>query len=116
MKTIFQQIIDGELPSEKVLESDLVLVIRDRFPVSSHHFLIIPKKLYLSLDHVPDNESVIFQEIFLIAKRLAKMFSLEGYYKVLVNVGERGGQTIFHLHAHFIGGEEIDNSRVIHTK
>ncbi|WP_108624160.1 HIT domain-containing protein [Candidatus Similichlamydia epinepheli] len=116
MKTIFQQIIDGELPSEKILETELIVVIRDRFPVSSHHFLIIPKKLYSTLDHIPDQELTIFQEIFKIAKQLAKMFSLEGCYKLLLNVGEKGGQTIFHVHVHFIGGEGIDNSRVLHIK
>ncbi|RDB31418.1 HIT domain-containing protein [Candidatus Similichlamydia laticola] len=115
MKTVFQKIIEGELPAEKILETEQLLVIKDIAPVSSHHFLIIPKKFYVTLDDLPDEELAISVEIFRVAKKLAKIFSLEGHYRLILNVGAQGGQSVFHLHVHFIGGDLLEGQSILQT-
>jgi histidine triad (HIT) family protein len=105
--TIFARIIKGELPSEKVFENDLVLVIKDLHPVAPVHLLIIPKK------EIPDFQSLtaadfpLLVEVGKIAQQLAEQFKITAGYRLLTNNGSLAGQTIFHLHFHLIGGRRL---------
>lgn len=107
MKTIFGKIINGELPSVKVYESDRVLAIKDVSPKAPVHILIMPKKEYKSLQDIPEKDLSIVVEIIAAAQKIAKEMGIEDNYRFLTNNGSRAGQSVFHLHFHLIGGKEL---------
>ncbi|QVL56663.1 MAG: HIT domain-containing protein [Simkaniaceae bacterium] len=105
MSTIFAKIIKGELPADKVYESETLIVIKDISPKAPVHLLIIPKKEYHSLQEVPQQDLSIIQEIANVAQNLAKKFDVADNYRLLTNIGTKAGQSVFHLHFHLIGGK-----------
>lgn len=108
MKTIFEKIIDGELPAEKVYEDTKIIVIRDKYPQAPIHLLIIPKKLIPNLQSVKEEDLPLIGEIFKVAQKLAKEFEVEeDGYRLLVNNGPDAGQTISHLHFHLLSGRVL---------
>ncbi len=107
MTTIFSKIIQGQLPAEKVFENARILAIKDLHPVAPVHILIMPKKNIPDLQSLEEEDLPLLQEIFLVAKRLAKEFKVENGYRFLTNNGPLAGQTIFHLHFHLIGGKQL---------
>lgn len=107
MKTIFEKIIDGELPAEKVLENEKVIAIKDKYPKAPVHLLIIPKKKIVDLQSLQEEDHSYLQAIIQAAQQLAKTFCLEKGYRLLVNNGSGAGQTIFHLHFHLLGGRPL---------
>lgn len=107
MTTVFAKIIAGELPCKKVYETSQVLVIEDIAPVAPVHLLIIPKKPYRNLQDIPFEDLGIMMEVVSIAQLLAKQYNIEEGYRFLTNNGEEGGQAVFHLHFHLIGGRRL---------
>jgi len=107
MKTIFEKIIDGELPSEKVFENERILAIKDIAPIAPVHLLIIAKKVIPSIQHMKEEDFPLLGEIVSVAQKLAKQFNIEEGYRLLTNNGTSSGQTIFHLHFHLIGGRPL---------
>ncbi|MEM7174511.1 MAG: HIT domain-containing protein [Chlamydiota bacterium] len=108
MKTVFEQIIDGNLPSDKVFESDAILVIKDIQPQAPVHLLLLPKKHWENLQAVPKLElPTLIGEIAAVAQQLAEKFKIADNYRLLTNNGSKAGQTVFHLHFHLIGGREL---------
>jgi len=107
MKTIFEKIIDGELPAEKVYEDAEIIAIKDKYPQATVHLLIIPKKLISSVQSVQEEDLALIVQIFRVAQKLAKDFEVEEGYRLLVNNGRDAGQTIFHLHFHLLGGRPL---------
>jgi len=99
-KTIFQRIIDREIPSSVVYEDDEFIAIRDIAPKAPIHVLVIPKQLSTRLDEIEDEGHM--GRLFLTATKVAR--SLTNDYRVVVNVGEGGGQEVFHTHVHILGG------------
>ncbi len=107
MTTIFGKIIDGTLPAEKVFENERILVIKDKFPAAPVHLLIMPKKEFPNLQALGPDDLDLIPEIIQVAQKMAKQFEIEDGYRLLTNCGEEGGQTIFHLHFHLIGGRRL---------
>lgn len=107
MKTLFQKIIDREIPSNIVFEDDEIIAIHDISPIAPVHILIIPKKLIATIKDLQEEDAFLMAKLIFRAKIIAEEFQLEGY-KLLFNVGEKGGQSVFHVHLHLIGGGEID--------
>ncbi|MCI5051890.1 MAG: histidine triad nucleotide-binding protein [Simkaniaceae bacterium] len=107
MSTIFEKIIQGELPAEKLFENERVIVIKDINPQAPVHLLIIPKKCYKSIQYIPKEDLSILAEIGEVAQKMAKELEIEDCYRLLTNSGEDSGQTIFHLHFHLIGGRKL---------
>ncbi len=107
MTTVFAKIIQKELPAEIVFENERFIVIKDLYPQARVHLLIIPKKAMKSLQDMQKEDLFLLQEIGEIAQRLAVSFKIEDGYRLLTNVGEEAGQTVFHLHFHLIGGEKL---------
>jgi histidine triad (HIT) family protein len=107
VSTIFEKIISGELPSEKVFESETLIAIKDINPQAPVHLLIIPKKAYPSLQEVPKADLSIMGEIIDASQALAKKFEVADNYRLLTNIGIKAGQSVFHLHFHLIGGKEL---------
>ena len=107
MKTIFEKIIDGELPSEKVFENERILAVKDIAPIAPVHLLIISKKVIPSIQQMKAEDFPLLGEIVSVAQKLAKEFKVEEGYRLLTNNGQSSGQTIFHLHFHLIGGRPL---------
>lgn len=103
---IFCRIVNGDLPSEKLYEDDLVLAFRDRFPKAPVHGLVIPKQHVATLDDFADGDDRLLGRIMLVAQRIAREHELEGY-RVVMNVNALGGQVVFHAHMHILGGRQM---------
>ena len=109
-KTIFQKIIDREIPSEILYEDDLCIVIRDIAPKAPVHLLVIPKKLITKLSESSDEDSQLLGHLMTIVKKMAKEFEIDDAFNVVINNGENAGQTVFHLHIHILGGGKVELS------
>ena len=102
--TIFKRIIDGEIPADIVYEDDLCLAFTDINPQSPTHLLVIPRKEIPSLDALEDEDQALVGHLHLVIRNLARERGLENGYRVVVNCGADGGQTVDHLHFHLLGG------------
>lgn len=108
MKTIFEKIIEGLIPSEKVFENDKVIVIKDIAPKAAIHLLLITKKVIPSIQLLQPEDYPLLNEIFKTAKELATKLGVDKTgYRLVVNHGDYAGQTIPHLHFHFLAGEPL---------
>lgn len=108
MKTIFEQIINKELPAEILFENDSVIAIQDIHPIAPIHILIISKQKYRDFQSIPPHDMpAILGEIGIVAQLLAKKFSIESGYRLVTNIGTSSGQTIYHLHFHLLGGKQL---------
>lgn len=107
MTTIFNKIIKGEIPSEKVFENERILAIKDIHPVAPVHILIMPKKEFADLQSIPTEDLPILTEVISVAQMLAERYDIVNGYRLLTNNGPDAGQTIFHLHFHLIGGRRL---------
>ncbi len=110
MSTVFSQIIAGQLPCKKVFENERILAIWDIAPVAPVHFLIMPKKEIRNLQSVTPEDMPLILEIIEVAKALADEFDIEEGYRLITNNGSDGGQVVFHLHFHLIGGRKLHHS------
>ena len=106
-KTIFKRIIDGEIPADIVYEDEQCLAFRDISPQAPVHILIIPRKEIPSIDHLSDEDEQLGGHIYLVIKQIAAGEGLENGYRVIVNCGKEGGQTVDHLHFHLLGGRGL---------
>jgi histidine triad (HIT) family protein len=102
-ETIFSKIIRKEIPADIVYEDDLALAFRDVHPQAPVHILIIPKKPIVSIATANDTDADLLGHLLLTVKRVATQEGLDRGYRVVINTGEDGGQTVFHLHLHLLG-------------
>ncbi len=105
--TIFEQIIQGKVPADRVFEDDKIIVIKDIHPQAPVHLLLIPKKPVKNLQALEPEDISIVEAIVRIAQRLAKEFGIEKGYRLVTNNGKSAGQTVFHLHFHLLGGAPL---------
>ena len=103
-ENIFAKIISGDLPSDKVYETDTVLAFRDISPKAQTHIVIIPKEELVTAKEVHEANLELFGELFLAAKLIAEQEGLHGY-KLHMNVDEAGGQVVPHVHLHLLSGD-----------
>ena len=109
MSTIFDKIINKEIPAEIVYETDNILAFKDINPVAPIHVLIIPKYNIPTVNDVENDDSKVISELFLSAKNIAKELGIaKDGYRLIINCNEHGGQTVYHLHLHLIGGRKLD--------
>lgn len=101
-KTLFQKILDGEIPAEFLYKDDQCVVIRDKYPDAPLHLLVIPRKPIPSINELEEEDGPLVAHLIMVAKKMAEEHECNGY-KLLFNVGEKGGQVIFHLHLHLMG-------------
>jgi len=107
-KNIFQKIIDKEIPSTIEYEDDRVIAIRDIAPSAPVHVLIIPKKHISSAHGITTDDADLIGHVYLVAQQLATTLGIDqSGYRVVTNVNADGGQTVFHLHFHLLGGEPL---------
>ncbi len=110
MTTVFGKIIKGEVSCKKVFENDKVIAFEDIAPQAPVHILIVPKKEIRDLQSVTPEDYPLINEMIRVAQELAKEFGISDGYRLLTNNGSKGGQGVFHLHFHLIGGRQLSNA------
>lgn len=108
MSTIFSKIINKEIPAEIIYEDDELLAFNDINPQAPVHILIIPKKEIKTLNDIQIEDKDILGKMILLARDLAKKYNIdESGYRTVFNCNDDGGQTVFHIHLHLIGGRSL---------
>ena len=103
---LFCKIAAGEIPSNKVYEDELCYAFYDIAPQAPTHFLVIPKAHISSVSAVTAENIAVVAHIFEVIAKLPKDLGLESY-RVVSNIGEQAGQTVFHLHFHVLSGRDM---------
>ena len=106
-KTLFEKIIAREIPAAIVYEDDLVLAIRDINPQAPVHVLIFPKKVIPRIAEAKAEDQRLLGHILLKAAEVAKQLNLTNGYRLVINNGADGGETVPHLHVHILGGRHL---------
>lgn len=106
--TIFGKIIRREIPANIVYEDDLCLAFKDITPQAPTHILLIPKKPIPKLADAEIEDQALLGHLLLSAKKVAEQAGLENGYRVVINTGTDGGQTVYHLHLHILGGRAME--------
>jgi histidine triad (HIT) family protein len=107
--TIFDKIINKEIKSDIVFEDDLILAFKDINPVAPIHILIIPKikDNLCGLSKSENKNILILGKLLLSAKKIGDILNLKDGYRLVINEGKHGGQTVNHLHLHLIAGKQL---------
>ncbi|GGI98147.1 histidine triad nucleotide-binding protein [Alicyclobacillus cellulosilyticus] len=105
---IFCKIVQGELPADKVAETDDLLAFRDIRPQAPVHVLIIPKKHIPSAHAVTEEDAPLIGRLHRLAQQVAEQTGVAATgYRLVTNVGTHGQQTVHHLHYHLLGGRQL---------
>lgn len=106
--TIFAKILSGEIPAAKIHEDDLCIAFRDIAPQAPHHVLVIPRKPIVSMASAGPEDAALLGHLMLVAAKVARDLGLDADgYRLVTNVGRDGGQSVFHLHIHILGGRHL---------
>ncbi len=106
-KTLFERIIDREVPADIVYETDTTLAFRDINPQAATHVLVVPKSRYRNVAELAATDPALLAEVVGTAATVAEREGLGEGYRVVFNTGADAGQTVFHVHAHVLGGEQL---------
>jgi histidine triad (HIT) family protein len=106
-ETVFAKIIRGEIPARIEHDDDLCLAFHDVAPQAPVHVLVIPKRPLESLAQVADTDAALLGHLVVVATQLAGKLGLENGYRLVVNCGRNGGQSVEHLHVHLLGGRQL---------
>ncbi len=106
-KTLFQKIIDREIPAKIAHEDDQCIAIHDIAPQAPVHVLVIPKTLFPRISEVPADKQALLGHLLLTASALAKKLQLSKGYRIVINNGPDGGESVPHLHVHLLGGRAL---------
>jgi len=105
---LFCKMVSGAIPCDKVYENEYVLAFRDIDPKAPTHILIIPKKHIKTLNKINENDQDLLGELLLTAKKIAKDEGIDtSGYRTVINCNSDGGQTVFHIHMHLLGGRQM---------
>jgi histidine triad (HIT) family protein len=105
--TIFSKIIRREIPANIVYEDDLALAFTDVNPQAPVHILVIPKKPIVNIATAETEDQALLGHLLLTVQKVAAKAGLENGYRVVMNTGNDGGQTVYHLHIHILGGRPL---------
>jgi histidine triad (HIT) family protein len=104
---LFCKIRDGVIPSKRITENDHALAFYDIAPQAPTHVLVIPKKHIVSLAEATAEDAPLIGEMHMMAQKIARELGLHNGYRTLFNTGRDGGQQVFHLHLHLLGGRSL---------
>ena len=108
MSTIFSKIVAGEIPADVVYQDELVTAFRDINPQAPTHILIVPNKEIATVNDLTEADELVAGRLLLVAKKLAAQEGIaEDGYRLMINCNEHGGQEVFHLHLHLLGGRPL---------
>lgn len=106
-ETIFGKILRREVPANIVYEDDLCLAFTDVNPQAPTHILLIPKQAIAKLDEATEGDRDLLGHLLLAVPKIAAQAGLNEGYRVAINNGSDGGQTVYHLHLHILGGRAM---------
>jgi histidine triad (HIT) family protein len=107
MSCLFCKIVDGSIPSTSVYEDELCYAFADLHPQAPTHVLIAPREHMDSLDTADQSDRTLLGHLLWAATEVARAKNLANGYRIVVNTGEDGGQTVEHLHVHLLGGRAL---------
>jgi len=107
MNCIFCKIVEGQIPSTAVFQDDLVYAFADLHPQAPVHVLIVPREHIVSMQDADESKRAILGHLHWAAAEIARAKGLAKGYRIVVNTGEDGGQTVDHLHLHLLGGRSM---------
>jgi len=108
MPTIFAKIVRGEIPADIVYQDEQVTAFRDINPVTPTHILIVPNKVIPTVNDLTEEDEQLAGHMMLVAKKLAEQEGIAANgYRLIINCNEHGGQVVFHLHMHLVGGRPL---------
>jgi histidine triad (HIT) family protein len=107
-KTLFQKIADKEIPADLVYEDEEVVAFRDINPVAPVHVLVIPREPIPSVDDIRPGQEALVGRLVAVAKSIAEFEGLSNGYRLVINCGKDGQQTVPHIHVHLIGGRAMN--------
>lgn len=107
MKTLFEKIIDREIPARIEHEDERCIVVHDIDPQAPTHFLVIPKKRVPRIAEAGGSDAELLGHLLLVAAEVARKLGLEQGYRIVVNNGPHGGESVPHLHVHVLGGRAM---------
>lgn len=105
--TIFGKIIRREIPADIIYEDDLCLAFKDVNPQAPTHILIIPKKAISQISEATQEDQSLLGHLLLTASQIAEQVGLKNGYRLVINNGQDGGQTVYHLHCHLLGDRAL---------
>jgi histidine triad (HIT) family protein len=104
---LFCRIVSGDIPAKKIYEDDLVVAFHDIHPIAPVHFLVIPKLHVASMTELTAEHEAVMGRVMTVAGRLAREQGATDGFRTIINTGRVGGQEVYHLHVHVLGGPEI---------
>jgi histidine triad (HIT) family protein len=105
---LFCKMVSGEIKPDTVIETDDVLAFRDIAPQAPTHILIIPKKHISTINDITDEDTAVMGKLYHVAKELAAQEGLaESGYRTVMNCNSDGGQAVYHIHLHLLGGRQM---------
>jgi histidine triad (HIT) family protein len=108
MPTLFEKIVAREIPATIVFQDDRVTAFRDIHPRAPVHILVVPNKAIATANDIADEDEALVGHMFTVARRLAREEGIaEKGYRLIINCNEHGGQEVFHLHVHLVGGAPL---------
>jgi|TARA_X000000368_G_scaffold125008_1_gene98098 histidine triad (HIT) family protein len=107
-QTLFEKIINKEIPADILYEDDISIVIKDISPQAPTHLLIIPKKVIPKLSDATKEDQEILGHLMLVAGKIADDLGLDETFRLVVNNGAKAGQSVFHLHLHLLSGRNLN--------
>ena len=108
MSTIFAKIVKGEMPADIVYQDELVTAFRDINPQAPTHVLVVPNKVIRTANDLTDADEQVAGRMLLVAKQIAEKEGIaEDGYRLIINCNRDGGQEVYHLHLHVIGGRRL---------
>lgn len=105
--TLFSRIIDRSVPAKIIYEDDMSLAFHDVNPQAPVHFLVVPKKVLTGVSALEDEHKELLGHLVLVVKKVADQLQLPNGYRVVINNGPEGCQSIYHLHLHVLGGRQM---------
>jgi histidine triad (HIT) family protein len=108
MATLFEKIYQGELPADVLYRDDEIIAFRDIHPRARVHVLIVPRKPIPTADDIADDDAPLIGRLVLVARDIARSEGIaEAGYRLIFTCREHGGQEVYHLHLHLLGGEPL---------
>jgi len=107
MSTLFEKIINREIPADIVYEDELSLAFKDINPQAPVHVLIIPKKPIEKLSDANTEDQALLGHLMLVAGKIAEQLNLDNTFRIIINNGAGAGQSVFHLHLHLMSGRPL---------
>ncbi|XP_029962001.1 adenosine 5'-monophosphoramidase HINT1 [Salarias fasciatus] len=105
--TIFGKIVRKEIPVDLLHEDDLCVAFNDISPQAPTHILVVPKKPIVQLSEAEDEDAALLGHLLIVAKKCAQKASLSNGYRIVINNGKDGGQSVYHVHVHVLGGRPM---------